>query len=214
MACSRARRPLRARFLALLSGAICGLSGCWTTAAYQSARIHESVSGYASAWSDGERLLLGYDVALKAGDGRPLGTAPRAVDLRLADLAADATLAVEAFPMRETAAPPPLGRADRPVTILEDGNEATPSLPARSDTAPAFALRVNGGEGNPDGFDLFASADEGSSWRRVGGLYSDALYRERTAWWFYPCLPFAAAADILLFPLQLATVWPLLLFGR
>ena len=47
-----------------------------------------------------------------------------------------------------------------------------------------------------------------------GGLFrSQILYRDRTAWWVYPLLPFSGALDIALTPLQVISVSPFFLVG-
>jgi hypothetical protein len=203
-----ALRALALASLALLS------TGCWTGYLYQVSRVRESVVDYSAAWTDGQRLVLAYDVVVSNASGEPIATEPRLVELRVDDLTAHPELPVDAFPVVVLAPPSRPALDDREVPILPPTDARLHPL-ASSDVEGATAwLLVEGAqEGRLESLDLFAIDAHGAAPDRVGRLYSDALYRERTAWWAYACFPVAGALDVALAPLQLATAWPFLVFG-
>jgi len=213
---SRAGAGLCAGRAILFASIVLLSSGCWTGYVYQASRIHEAAVGYSAAWSNGRRLVLVYEVAVTHASGEPIATELRAAEFRLDDLAAHPEIPVNEFPATALDLPPQLGPDDRPVPIT-----ATPDAPALEHTASAalpgaasLLLTERARDGRVESLELFAVPADGARPDRVGRLYSDALFRERTAWWAYACLPVAGAVDLALIPVQLATAWPLFLFGR
>lgn len=193
--------------LALLAPLV---SGCWSGFAWQSARRQETVTRFSDAWSDGERLVLRFDVALADRDGAVVAHEPRAAQLRLSDLAAVPELAVDAIPVREVPVPPPLGPEDRPVPIFRDAGESDGGHATGAAQAAPLLLVVRQREGAEGGLELFSTTPETA---RLGWLDADVLYRERLAWWMAPVLPLAAAFDLAILPFQLLTAWPFFVLG-
>ena len=208
--------PLR-RILAaaLLTGAGFGASGCWTGFAWQAARQHESVTRYTAAFSDGESLLLRYEVAVTDADGSLLSHEPRAARIALADLAATPRKPVDTIPVRALPVPPPLGVADRPLPIARDLGESDGS-PADgvAGPPPPLLLRVQERDEAESGLELHPLTPGGApAAAGAGFLDSDVLYRDRLAWWMAPALPLAGAFDVLILPFQLLTAWPFFVVG-
>lgn len=193
---SRARVTAAALLLAFAS------SACWTGRIYEAGRVREAVVAYHSIALDGESLRVDYSVDLTGsrGGSRPGGA--RSVAIPLAALEAEPELPVDAFPVE----PLPAARGEPGGSIqlmLREAESPAPAAPAR----PLALVAVR--DGRHEGFRLCA----GSGAPCRGRFHSATLYRDHTAWWVYPLLPFGVALDAALVPLQLVSVSPFFLFG-
>jgi hypothetical protein len=162
------------------------LGGCVSGRLFEAGRISETLVTYDRAHRHGDELVVGYTVRVADADDVPMGEAERAVRIPVAALYADPAPAVDAFPLE--------------YVRWEDACDGT-ETPARLEWLP--------GDGAPAGFRLCEPDAE-----RCGGLfYTDALYRDRTAWWVWPVLPIAGVADVLLMPVHLVMTTPFFLSG-
>lgn len=182
--------------------------------------LREEPVAFHAAWSDGERLLLAYEAHVKDPRGVVRERRERAVELPLSALSASPEIAVDVFPVRDAGGVARPGPADRPVPVMLRASGTAPAS-AGEDDAP-FVLLVDPRAGPTGRLDLLATetyaaaslpTPSGVELRPLGRLHGDALVRVRTAWWAWPLAPLAAAADLVILPFQLATVWPILLFG-
>lgn len=189
----------------------------------KAATLREEPAAYHAAWSDGERLLLAYEALLTNLEGVVLERRERMVEIPLAALMATPEIAVDVFPVRHVGGVAAPGPADRAVSLISRTSGASPAATG-DDTAP-FVLLVDPRAGPTGRLDLLATetyaaasvpidpTPSGVELRPLGRLHGDALVRAHTAWWAWPLAPLAAAADLVILPFQLATVWPIVLLG-
>ena len=177
------------------------VAGCWSGHLFEMGRVRESVVAYHGAFSDGERLLLDYSVELADWRGRPLRHERRAAAVPVAALSAAPELPVDAFPVERMRLSGARSSDDRRLPLVAaDTPDAAPGAPY---------VAVLGGDGRHAGFLLCAAHD-----LCRGVFRSEALYRDHTAWWVYPILPFSVALDLVLLPAQVIGVAPFFLLGE
>jgi hypothetical protein len=175
-------------------------AGCWSGHLFEMGRVRESVVAYHGAFSDGERLLLDYSVELADWRGRPLRHERRAAAVPVAALSAAPELPVDAFPLERVRLSEARSSEDRRLPLVAADTADAPA------GAPYVALLDGDGR---HGFMLCAAHD-----RCQAVFHSEALYRDRTAWWVYPILPFSVALDLALLPGQVIGVAPFFLLGE
>lgn len=205
-------RPQRVALVALLLTS--ALSGCWTGRIFQAGRVRESVLEVHAAGLTQSCLRLDYRAELEGG-GSSRRLEPRAVRIELAALRAQPEYPVDAFPLERE---PPGTRepGEVPVPIVPEGSEperegrepAREAGAAPPDSTGAMLVRV---ETDAQGNQLLRLCP--ATGACIGQLYTAALYRDRTAWWVYPLLPFGVVVDAALLPLQLVTTAPFFLAG-
>jgi hypothetical protein len=190
------------RTLAIGALLLLASTGCWTGRLFEAGRVRESVLEYRSAALDGEQLHLEYTAELVGLHSRR--RAPRAATLPLAALRARPELPVDGFPLQRVA---PGGFAGRqlPLDVVAPGDP--PAAP--TDGGPALLVLAEP-EGRPPGSVRLCPRPGAPC---LPPFHSAALYRDRTAWWVYPLLPFSAALDAVTFPLSMVTVAPFFLLG-
>lgn len=186
-------------FLALVTVAWL-LAGCWTGRVYERGRIRESVLSYDQAMLDGDRIVVAYTVELVDADGALLETGRRIVGIPRGAIAAVPEVPVDAFPFEVLDADLGLEIQGQPIPLVQESREADPR-----DTP---WLEVIAGQERPRGFYVNTGAAI-----RDGFFRSEALYRDRTAWWVYVLVPFSAAVDVALLPLQVVSVAPFFVLG-
>lgn len=184
----------------LLAASLLLQSGCWTGRVYELGRVRESVWSYERAWLDRDQILLDYRVELADRHRRPRSRASRAVAIPRRALRAEPELPVDAFPVREIRAGRVEPGAATPLPVVE-------AQDAQRGVEAPF-LEVVAGETGVSGFRLCLDAE---TCRRP--FRSEALYRDRTAWWVYPLLPFSAALDVAFIPLHAIGLAPFFLMG-
>jgi len=192
-------RSSSVRLLVLVS-AVCLLSGCWTGWVYERGRIRESVRSYERAALEGERVLVEYDADLVDANGRLLETERRAAAIERRALGAAPEIPVDSFPVEAIDPGAELGTGGRPLRLVPEGASAA--------IGEAPVLEVITEDGRDRGFYL-ATGDG----KREGFFRSEALFRNHTAWWVYALVPFSAALDAALFPVQVVSVAPFFLAG-
>jgi hypothetical protein len=187
------------RSLAIGALLLLAATGCWTGRVFEAGRVRESVLEYRSAALDGEQLHLEYTAELVGLVSRC--REPRAATLALAALRAQPEVPVDVFPLERVA---PGGFAGRPLPLAA----VAPGDPPAPAAGPELLVELEE-DGRPRSVRLCPRA--GASC--LPPFYSAALYRDRTAWWVYPLLPFSAALDAALFPLSMVTVAPFFVLG-
>lgn len=187
------------RLLAVVQAA-CLVFGCWTGRVYERGRIRESVVRYESAVLEGDRIVVDYTVALVDANGDLLGTERRSAAIARDALGATPEIPVEAFPVEVIDGDAARKRGGRPLALVRDDGCAPEG------GAPWLDVVTGGGRDT-----ALHLVTEGAG--REGILRSEALYRNRTAWWAHLLAPFAAALDVAMFPLQVVSVAPFFIVG-
>ncbi len=155
---------------------------------------------YETAALEGERVLVEYDADLVDASGRLLGTERRAAAIERRALGASPEIPVDSFPVEAIEAGAELGAGGRPLRLVPEGAFAA--------IGEAPILELIREDGRDRGFHLVTGDG-----RREGVFRSEALSRNRTAWWVYALVPFSAALDAALFPVQVVSVAPFFLAG-
>jgi hypothetical protein len=187
-------------WLLALSAAAWLLPGCWTGRVYERGRIRESVLSYDRALLDGDRIRLEYSVELIDSNGVLLETGRRIVEIPRGAIAARPEVPVDAFPVEAIDPDGDVEGSGQPLSLVQECPPADPTA--------APCLEVIAGHGRHRGFYLRTGAVSPEGFFR-----SEALYRDRTAWWVYLLLPFSAALDLALLPLQVVSVAPFFVVG-
>jgi hypothetical protein len=209
------------------------LSGCLTGTLIESGRLHERVTRYERIAIDGDDLVLDYTVTVSKspnGVGSRSGRSEqRAAILSIEDLNSRPPHTADAFPHRRVSTRSRTG-TPMPIRITSDehGNHSSPAhrrfvdTSVRSHVIGVPSVEIAERAGLHLGFRLCSgrSVQETTEVSIVktsdaclGYFHSAALYDDHLAWWVYPAVPFAVAADVALIPLQVLTLPPLLILS-
>ncbi len=184
----------------LCAGALAAtLCGCWSGRVFEAGRLRESVISYDRSFVGPDHIRLDYSVETTDAWGHARAPGRRAAIVPRAAITALPETPVDAVPVERIDPSDAPGPGLRPAPVLAE----SPSSPLSTQEYVELIVA----DGQQQGFRL---CKDGA----CEGLFrSQILYRDRTAWWVYPLLPFAGALDMALMPLQVISLSPFFLLG-